>query len=81
MPSKENCADVASRGTNVDKLITNSTIFEGQCLQTSHVLNRWYPPTAKQKLALGWTGPYKVVRKVTDIVHSVQKSPCGSFET
>ncbi|KAK7093130.1 hypothetical protein V1264_008778 [Littorina saxatilis] len=25
---------------------------------------RWYPPKAKQKLGLGWTGPYKVVKRV-----------------
>ena len=25
---------------------------------------RWYPPKAKEKLGLGWTGPFKVVEKI-----------------
>ena len=36
---------------------------------------RYYPPTAKQKLGLGWTGPYLVVQKLSDLVYSVQRNP------
>ena len=25
---------------------------------------RWYPPKAKEKLGLGWTGPFKVVERI-----------------
>ncbi|CAC5365137.1 unnamed protein product [Mytilus coruscus] len=25
---------------------------------------RWYPPEANKKLGLGWTGPYKVIKKI-----------------
>ncbi|KAK3090931.1 hypothetical protein FSP39_015821 [Pinctada imbricata] len=34
---------------------------------------RWYPPTANQKLGLGWTGPYLIIRKITDFTLSIQK--------
>jgi hypothetical protein len=33
---------------------------------------RWYPPKAKQKLGKGWTGPYLVIRKLTDIGYVIQ---------
>ncbi|MEW8092744.1 MAG: reverse transcriptase domain-containing protein [Candidatus Thiodiazotropha endolucinida] len=35
---------------------------------------RWYPPTAGQKLGLGWTGPYLVTKRISDVTYSVQKS-------
>lgn len=35
---------------------------------------RWYPPTAGQKLGLGWTGPYLVIKRISDVTYSVQKS-------
>ena len=34
---------------------------------------RWYPPKAKEKLGKGWTGPYLVVQKLTDIAFQIQK--------
>jgi len=34
---------------------------------------RWYPPKAKQKLGLGWTGPYKVLEKVGSSTVKIQK--------
>ncbi|CAC5367719.1 unnamed protein product [Mytilus coruscus] len=36
---------------------------------------RWYPPTAKLKLGLGWTGPYLVFRKISPITLTIQKAP------
>ena len=36
---------------------------------------RWYPPTACQKLGLGWTGPYLVIKKISNLTYSIQKSP------
>ena len=36
---------------------------------------RWYPPSAGVKLGLGWIGPYKVVKKITDVTYQVQKDP------
>ena len=36
---------------------------------------RWYPPTAGVKLGLGWTGPYKVIQKCSDITYQIQKTP------
>jgi hypothetical protein len=36
---------------------------------------RWYPPTAGLKLGLGWTGPFKVLRKFTDVTYEIQKTP------
>ena len=35
---------------------------------------RWYPPKAGLKLGLGWTGPYLVLRKVTDLTYVIQKT-------
>ena len=34
---------------------------------------RWYPPTANIKFGLGWTGPYKIVEKVSDLTYTIQK--------
>jgi hypothetical protein len=33
---------------------------------------RWYPPTAKAKLGLGWVGPYKVLKKVTTLTYQIK---------
>ncbi|KAK3105584.1 hypothetical protein FSP39_001056 [Pinctada imbricata] len=35
---------------------------------------RWYPPTAGIKLGLGWTGPYLVICKLSDLLYTIQKS-------
>ncbi|CAC5378546.1 unnamed protein product [Mytilus coruscus] len=34
---------------------------------------RWYPPEANQKLGLGWIGPYKVIRKISDITYEIER--------
>lgn len=36
---------------------------------------RWYPPHANLKLGLGWTGPYLVIQKITDLTYRIQRSP------
>ena len=36
---------------------------------------RFYPPTAKQKLGKGWTGPYRVVDVPTDVHCEIQLAP------
>jgi hypothetical protein len=36
---------------------------------------RLYPPTAGLKLGSGWTGPFKVLRKLTDATYEIQKTP------
>lgn len=41
---------------------------------------RWYPPDLACKLGQGWTGPYKVIRKLTGITCEVKKTP-GSNRT
>ena len=33
---------------------------------------RWYPPTANQKLGLGWRGPYKIKRQISDITYEIE---------
>lgn len=33
---------------------------------------RWYPPKANQKLGSGWTGPYRVIRKFSDITYDIR---------
>ena len=36
---------------------------------------RWYPPTANIKLGLGWTGPFKVIRRLSDMTLQIQRLP------
>ncbi|CAG2194497.1 unnamed protein product [Mytilus edulis] len=33
---------------------------------------RWYPPKANKKLELGWIGPYKISRKLSDITYEIK---------
>ena len=33
---------------------------------------RWYPPKINQILGLGWTGPYRVVEKLSDLTYTIQ---------
>ena len=35
---------------------------------------RWYPPKAKEKLGKGWTGPYLILDKLTDLTYIIQAS-------
>lgn len=35
---------------------------------------RWYPPNANVKLGLGWTGPYLVIGKPSDVTVKIQKA-------
>ena len=35
---------------------------------------RWYPPSANQKLGLGWTGPYLIVKKFSPLTYGIQKN-------
>lgn len=35
---------------------------------------RWYPPAVNNKLGQGWTGPYKVLARLTDINYKIQRS-------
>ena len=34
----------------------------------------FYPPKAKQKLGQGWTGPYLVTHKVSNVLYQIQAS-------
>jgi hypothetical protein len=36
---------------------------------------RWYPQKADQKLGLGWTGPYLVNWKISEVLYQIQKDP------
>lgn len=66
-------------------MLVDKSCFEkktnARSFQVGDFVWRWYPLTAKQKLGLGWIGPYNVVRKVTDFVYSVQKSPDSELVT
>ncbi|CAC5426234.1 unnamed protein product [Mytilus coruscus] len=50
------------RGLKVRKLEPNCWVW------------RWYPPKRNQTLGLGWTGPYLVIEKITDVTYKIQKS-------
>ena len=36
---------------------------------------RWYPPIAGLKLGLGWTGPYKILAKLSSVNYKIQRDP------
>ena len=36
---------------------------------------RWYPPTACIKLGLGWTRPYQITYKCSDVTYKIKESP------
>jgi hypothetical protein len=36
---------------------------------------RWYAQKADQKLGLGWTGPYLVKWKISEVLYQIQKDP------
>lgn len=36
---------------------------------------RWYPPKTNEKLGLGWTGPFLIVDKISDLTYKIQKTP------
>ena len=49
--------------------------YEGLKPRTFNVGNlvwRWYPPTAGVKLGLGWTGPYVVLERLTDVTYKIK---------
>ncbi|CAG2213568.1 unnamed protein product [Mytilus edulis] len=37
----------------------------------------WYPPQANIKLGLGWTGPYNVTRRLSDITYQITSCATG----
>ena len=57
----------------------DKTIFSVQRRFFWHGMNsdlwRWYPPTVNIKLGLGWTGPFKVVRRLSDVTLQIQRLP------
>ncbi|CAC5406228.1 unnamed protein product [Mytilus coruscus] len=40
--------------------------------ETGNKVLRWYPPKANKKLGLGWIGPYKISRKLSDITYAIE---------
>ncbi|CAG2249684.1 Retrovirus-related Pol polyprotein from transposon 17.6 [Mytilus edulis] len=36
---------------------------------------RWYPPFANVKFGLGWTGPYKIEKKISEVSYRIRKNP------
>ena len=34
---------------------------------------RWYPPAISNKLGQGWTGPFKIMKKLSSVVYIIQK--------
>ena len=35
----------------------------------------WFPPKGKQKFGRGWTGPYLIIRKMSEITYEIQRQP------
>lgn len=35
---------------------------------------RFYPPLADQKIEVDWDGPYLIVKKISDLTYTIQKS-------
>ncbi|XP_069136668.1 uncharacterized protein [Argopecten irradians] len=36
---------------------------------------RWYPPALNNKLGMGWSGPFKVIGKLSSVTYEIQKTP------
>lgn len=43
-------------------------------LQESDWVWYFYPPKAKQKLGQGWTGPFLITRKISEVLFQIQAS-------
>ena len=56
--------------------MTALRIQTGGRYQTSpaSLRGRWYPPKAKEKLGLGWTGPFKVLERIGESAGKIKKS-------
>ncbi|CAC5378554.1 unnamed protein product [Mytilus coruscus] len=49
------------------------TKLKSRDYKVDRLVFRWYPPEANQKLGLGWIGPYKVIRKISDITYEIER--------
>ena len=58
----------------------HDTKLKVRSFEPNTLVLRWYPPEANQKLGLGWTGPYKVVRKFTDITYEINRCTGGKLK-
>lgn len=43
------------------------------------IVLRWYPPSGKQKLGKCWTGPYEIIRKISEITYEIKD--CKTLKT
>ena len=49
-----------------------------QCqYQTGSYVWYWYPPNANRKLGKGWTGPYRIMEKPTEVHCVIQETPAA----
>lgn len=53
------------------------TKLKPRAFSSGDLVWRWYPPKAQRKLGSGWTGPYAVLRKLSDITYEIQNSATG----
>ena len=51
----------------------NDNKLKSREFEINSLVLRWYPPDANQKLGLGWIGPYKIVRKISDITYEIER--------
>lgn len=58
----------------------HDTKLKARSFEPKTLVLRWYPPEANQKLGLGWTGPYEVVRKFTDITYEIKRCTDGKLK-
>ena len=40
--------------------------------KTDNIAWRWYPPLGNRKLAMGWVGPYEIIKRLTDVTYKIE---------
>jgi transposase InsO family protein len=65
---KHSSASTARQKYNYDRKLKDRPFKRGDWVW------RWYLPAANQKFGLGWTGPYLITQKYSDVTYRIQES-------
>ncbi|MEW8545935.1 MAG: hypothetical protein AB2693_20630, partial [Candidatus Thiodiazotropha sp.] len=68
--TRENLKVAARRQKYYHDLTSSENDF-----QVGKFVWRFYPPLADQKVEIDWDGPYLVIKKISELTYTIQKSP------